>query len=176
MSRSVGVMRRLKEFIPRDVLKQLFYSFIYSKFTYGIICYGSAYQNQIQRVKNVIDRSLKLVFNTRVLTSELLKREKVLDFDMAYNYFCAIKMFKIIRLNEYTSLAAIINSFQTDHTYNTRAVTNQQLTLPLFRSTKCQNSFIYRGIQFWNSIPPNLRNISDDINTFKRLLKRFLST
>ena len=42
MSRSVGVMRRLRTFLPRDVLKQRFYTFICSSFTYGIICNGSA--------------------------------------------------------------------------------------------------------------------------------------
>ena len=104
MSKKVGVMRRLKEFIPRDILEQLFYTFIYSRFTYGIICYGSAYQNQIQQVKKVINRSLKLVFNTTVLSSELLKRENVLDFDMAYKYFCLIKMYRILRLNNHESL------------------------------------------------------------------------
>ena len=175
MSRSVGVMRRLKALIPRDILKQLFYSFIYSKFTYGIICYGSAYQNQIQRVKNVINRSLKLVFNTRDLSPELLKRENVLDFDMAYQYFCTIKMYKILRLNNHASLAELINSFQTSHTHNTRSVIDQKLKLPLFLSTKCQNSFIYRGIQFWNNISIEIRNIPEDVNLFKRLLKQYMT-
>ena len=176
MSKRVGVMRRLKEFIPRDILKQLFYTFIYSRFTYGIICYGSAYQNQIQRVKKVINRSLKLVFNTTVLSSELLKRENVLDFDMAYKYFCLIKMYRILRLNNHESLASKIDSFQINHSHNTRAVAHQALTLPPCRRTKCQNSFLYRGIKFWNNISPDLKNISDDVNTFKRLLKQKLLT
>ena len=94
MSRSVGVMRRLKAFIPRDILKKLFYSFIYSKFTYGIICYGSAYQNQVQRVKKVINRSLKLVFNTRVITSDLLKREKYWILTWRINIFVLLKYTK----------------------------------------------------------------------------------
>ena len=105
MSRNIGVMRKLKLFIPRDILKQLFYTFIYSKFTYGIVCYGSAYQNQIQRVKRAINRSLKLVFNTNALSSELLKSQNILDFDMAYKYFCTIKMYKILCLNNHESLA-----------------------------------------------------------------------
>ena len=176
MSRNIGVMRRLKLFIPRDILKQLFYTFIYSKFTYGIVCYGSAYQNQIQGVKRVINRSLKLVFNTNALSSELLKSQNVLDFEMAYKYFCSIKMYKILCLNNHEALALKIYSFQTDHTHETRAVHNQSLTLPRFRLTKCKNSFIYRGIQFWNSISLDMRNIPDDLNTFKRLLKRSLLT
>ena len=176
MSKRVGVMRRLRVFLPRDILKQLFYTFIYSRFTYGITCYGSAYLNQIQRIKKVINRSLKLVFNSTVLTPELLKREKVLDFDMAYKYFCLIKMYKILRLNNHESLASNIESFQTHHAHDTRAVSHNVLTLPLFRLTKCQNSFVYRGIKFWNSIPPDIRNIPDDLNAFKTRLKRSLLT
>ena len=176
MSRNIGVMRRLKLFIPRDILKQLFYAFIYSKFTYGIVCYGSAYQNQIQRVKRVINRSLKLVFNTNALSSELLKSQNILDFEMAYKYFCTIKMYKILCLNNHESLAVKIYSFQTDHTHETRSVYNECLTLPRYRLTKCKNSFIYRGIKFWNSVLPDMRIIPDDLNTFKIRLKRSLLT
>ena len=174
--RSVGVMRRLSIIVPRSILKQLFYSFIYSKFTYGIICYGSAYQNQTQRLKNVINRALKLVFNQTTLTSDLLRRENVLDFDMAYRYFCTIKMYKILLMNNHESLAAKINSFQVHHTHETRAIVNQELRGPYYNRTKGQNSFIYRGIKFWNSTPLELRNIPNDVNAFKRHLKRFLLT
>ena len=90
MSRSIGVIRRLKSIVPRNILKQLFYSFIYSKFTYGIVCYGSAYQNQIQRLKNVVKRALKIVLNSSVISSNLLSREKILDFDLAYKYFALL--------------------------------------------------------------------------------------
>ena len=174
MSRSIGVIRRLKSIVPRNVLKQLFYSFIYSKFTYGIVCYGSAYQNQIQRLKNVVKRALKIVLNSSVISSTLLRREKILDFDLAYMYFCTINMYKILCMNYHESLATKIYSFQTFHLHQTRAVSSQNLTLPLYYLTKCQNSFIYRGIQFWNIIPSDLRNVPNDLNVFKRQLKRFI--
>ena len=172
MSRSIGMIRRLKSIVPRNVLKQLFYSFIYSKFTYGIACYGSAYQNQIQRLKNVVKRALKIVLNSTVISSTLLRRENILDFDLAYMYFCTVNMYKILCLNYHESLATKINSFQTFHLHQTRAVSNQNLTLPLYYLTKCQNSFIYRGIEFWNTIRRDLRNVPNDLNVFKRLLKR----
>ena len=124
----------------------------------------------------MINRSLKLVFNTTVLTSELLKRENVLDFDMAYKYFCLIKMYRILRLNNHESLASKIDSFQIIHSHDTRAVAQQALTLPPYQRSKCQNSFLYRGIQFWNNISPDLKNITDDVNAFKRLLKWNLLT
>ena len=124
----------------------------------------------------MINRSLKLVFNTTVLTSELLKRENVLDFDMAHKYFCLIKMYRILRLNNHESLASKIDSFQINHSHDTRAVAQQALTLPPYRLSKCQNSFLYRGIKFWNKISTDLKNIADDANAFKNLLKRKLLT
>ena len=67
LSQGVGLLRKMKHTVPRNVLKQLFYAFIYSRFTYGITCYGSAYQNQIQRIKNLINRALKIVVNSDTL-------------------------------------------------------------------------------------------------------------
>lgn len=51
LASSVGVIRRMKLFLSQDVLKQLFYAFVYSKFTYGIVCYGSTYQKKITKNK-----------------------------------------------------------------------------------------------------------------------------
>ena len=174
ISRSVGVIRRMNLFVPRSVLKQLFYAFIYSKFTYAITCYGSAYQNQTQRLKNLVNRALKIVFNVTTLDQDLLKRENIFDFDLSYKYFCSINMYRILCLNNHQTLATKINSFQTQHTHYTRATTNQNLTLPLYRLTKCQKSFLYAGIKFWNELPLNVRTVQENLYSFKKLLKEYL--
>ena len=164
----------MKHIVPRNVLKNLFYAFIYSRFTYGITCYGSAYQNQIQRIKNLVNRALKLVVNRHTLTPDTCKNERLFDFDMAYRYFCSINMYRIIQLNNHDFLATKLQSHQTNHSHETRSVQNQHLTLPLFRLSKCQRSFLYNGIQIWNLLPLNIRIIEDDLNSFKKLLKNHL--
>ena len=174
LSRGVGVLRKMKQIVPRNVLKQLFYAIIYSKLTYGIICYGSAYQNQIQRVKNLTRRALKLVINSETLTPEICKNERLFDYDMAYEYFCSINMYRIIQLNHHEFLANKLLSYQTNHTYETRSVQNQSLTLPLYRLSKCQRSFLYNGTKIWNLLPLNIRTVQDDLNSFKKLLKNHL--
>ena len=143
-------------------------------FTYGIICYGSAYQNQIQRIKNLVNRSIKLVLNIDTLTSEICKREHLFDFDMAYQYFCSINMYRILHLNDHRFLATKIYSYQNFHTHETRLVHNQSLNLPLFTLTKCQNSFLYNGIKIWNSLPLQIRIIQFDLYSFKKALKRHI--
>ena len=174
LSQGVGLLRKMKHIVPGNVLKNLFYAFIYSRFTYGITCYGSAYQNQIQRIKNLVNRALKLVVNRHTLTPDTCKNERLFDFDMAYRYFCSINMYKIIQLNNHEFLATKLQSYQTNHSHETRSVQNQHLTLPLFRLSKCQRSFLYNGIQIWNLLPLNIRIIEDDLNSFKKLLKNHL--
>ena len=168
------MMRKIKYMVPRAVLKQLFYTFIYSKFTYAITCYGSACQNQIQRIKNLTDRALKLVLNVPTITPEICKLERLFNFDMAYKYFCSINMYRILCLSCHDSLAMKVFSYQTHHSYETRAVSNQELTLPYLIRSKCQRSFLYNGIKIWNNIPLQIRNVHENLNSFKKLLKEFL--
>ena len=174
LSRGVGLLRKMKHIVPRNILKQLFYSIVYSKFTYGITCYGSAYQNQIQRVKNLVKKAIKLILNRDTLTSEICKKERLFDFDMAYKYFCCINMYRILKLNNHNYLASKVLSYQTHHLHETRSVHNQNLNLPLFTLTKCQNSFLYKGIKEWNLLPPHIKNVQDDLNSFKKLLKNHI--
>ena len=118
-------MRKVKQFIPRSVLKQLYYAFIYSKFTYAITCYGSAYQNQTQRVKNLVDRALKLTLNRSTLAPEICKNERIFNFDMAYRFNCGINMYRILCLGNHNFLATKVLSYQTNHPHGTRSVSNQ---------------------------------------------------
>ena len=49
ISRGIGIIRIMKLLVPKDVLKQLYYSFIHSHFTYVITSYQSAYLNQTNK-------------------------------------------------------------------------------------------------------------------------------
>ena len=174
LSQAVGILRKMKKNVPRKVLKQLFYSFIHSKYTYGITCYGSAYQNQTQRVKNLVSKALKIVMNCDTLTPEICKQEGLFDFDMAYDYFCCINMYRIIQLNYHDFLANKLLSYQTNHLHETRFAYNENLNLPFFSLAKCQRTFLYKGIKTWNLLPPHVRTIDNDLNSFKKLLKNHL--
>ena len=174
LSRGVGILRKMKHIVPHNVQKQLFYSVIYSIFTYGITCYGSACQNQIQRVKNLIMRAIKLVLNRDVITTEICKNERLFNFDMAYEYFCSINMYRILELNHHNFLAAKVLAYQTHHLYETRLVQNQNINLPFYSQSKCQRSFLYKGIKIWNLLPLNIRTVESDLNSFKRLLKNYI--
>jgi hypothetical protein len=58
------------------------------------------------------------------------------------------------------------------HTKNTRNKSN--LSLPQTRLTKYQKGVYFAGIQIFNHLPQKIKKLSDNTNTFKRELKKFL--
>ena len=60
---------------------------------------------------------------------------------------------------------------QSFHTYPTRR--SNEFHLPLLRTLLAQNTFIYTGPKFWNSLDSNIKD-APSLNSFKSKLKMFL--
>ena len=91
ISRGIGMLRRLKPLVSQVVLKQLYYAFVYSHFSYAITSYQSAYLNQTQKLKNLINKAIKLAFNLNDLSFAVLKDKAVMNYDMTVEYFSCNK-------------------------------------------------------------------------------------
>ena len=169
----VGMIRKLRPFVPKSVLLQLHYAFVYSKFTYAITTYGSSFQNSIQRLSNLVNKSLKLVMNTNQITLDVCQREKLFNFQLAHKYFTCIKMYQIVKLGLHPHFSQKFSSFQTRHEYETRQNRSELLTTPLVRNAKCQRSFLYLGVKCWNELPLCIRD-SENQKSFKINLRKFI--
>ena len=173
IARGIGVIRKMNQIVPKEVLRQLYFAFIYSNFTYAITTYGSASQNQLKRLTNLINKSLKIVVNAERLTPEVCKQEQLFDFQMTFKYFCSIKMYQLISMGQHNYFVDKIASLQINHNHTTRSSTSQNLSIPLYRYTKCQKSLTFVGTKFWNELPISIRN-SENIIKFKKNLKNHI--
>ena len=79
-------------------------------------------------------------------------------------------MFKCMNNQAPTYLKIMFDKRSQIHDYNTR--NNNDINLVKCRTTLAQNSFYYRGAVVWNSLPPEIRNLSN-LNTFKRNLRNY---
>ena len=143
ISRGIGILRRLKPLVSQGTLKQLYYAFVYSHFSYAITSYQSAYLNQIQKLKNLINKAIKLVFNLNTIVPALLSEKCIMNFEMAAEYFSCINIYRIMKLNNHQFFKDKIASFQIEHNYLTRASTLEIVDLPFYRLSKSQRSFLY---------------------------------
>ena len=104
--------------------------------------------------------------------SSICSVEGVMTFDMIYRYTTLLKIYKILNANHHVYFVNKVLECQVEHSHSTRFRTNESIQKPFYVKTKCQNSFLYRGIEFWNLLPFSLRNTES--NVFKKKLKEYI--
>ena len=118
ISRTVGMMKKIKRYAPSNVLKTLYQSLVNSHLTYGIKCWGFAH-NQVMPIQK---KAIRVMTNSKTNshTSPLFKHNKILKVEDMFKLSCLKMHFKIER----EVSAPIFRSIHTRnwevHDYNTR--------------------------------------------------------
>ena len=173
IARNLGLMRKIKFFVPASVLKNIFFAFINSHYTYAITTYGYTNSIQLSKLKRLIDKSIKLTLNVDQFSLDHCKHNKIMNFELALEFFSLIKMHKILLTQNHLYFYERIITQQRNHSITTRSNTDGLLTLPRMNYSKCHNAFIYRASQAWNKLPLQLRELTST-RKFKKILKTFL--
>ena len=82
----------------------------------------------------------------------------------------AVLMYKCMNNLAPDYLTSLFKKRSSIHQHNTRNSNN--LDIPKCRTVKAQNSFSYRGVSIWNSLPSEILN-SPSVSVFKRKLKSY---
>ena len=61
IARSVGILNKLKYFLPSSVLLKLYYSLIHSHFNYGLVVWGSTYPTNLNKLKLFQNKAIRIV-------------------------------------------------------------------------------------------------------------------
>ena len=79
ISKSNGVLRRLKHTIPRHILKIIYFSLINSHLNYGILLWGF----NLDRIENLQKKAIRIITHSYTLahTSNLFKQLKILKVE-----------------------------------------------------------------------------------------------
>ena len=142
-----------------------------SHMSYGVVIWGMAnqiYRNKLQLLQNKI---IKNIYASNNLS--IYKRKGLLRFMDSSNYFAAIKLYKEINNSVVPYFSNKIWCLQINHNYPTRFLANHNIVPPRFRKSKCQSSFIYQSISFWNILPVEIK-LSNNVKQFKQKLKSFI--
>ena len=173
ISRNIGVINKLKYFLPCRTLLTLYHTLILPYINYGITAWGCATQAQIHRILLLQKKSLRIIFQTqfRAHTDILFFENNILKVTDIYLFHLGLFMFKHSK-NDLPSI--FLNMFYKNtsvHLYPTRH--RNCYHLPLTRTLFAKKSFMYSGPAFWNSLPNDFKE-SASINIFKRKLKKML--
>ncbi len=172
-SRNIGVINKLKHFLPCNALYTLYCSLVLPYINYGILAWGSACSTYINQLYKIQKRALRIISNSshRSSTKPLLIKYNVLSVEDMYNFELGTFMFKYENVFLPNVFDDLFSKHSDIHSLNTRQ--KDKLRLPLVKRAFCQKSVTYLGIKLWNDIDDNIKRATT-VNQFRSMYKKHL--
>ena len=175
VARSVGILSKLKHFLPQNIMLQLYYALVHPFLSYGIIFWGATYPTYIKRLKSLQNRAIRAVARCHYRDEAKLfyNQFRILQIDDLLKFEIA----KFVHCNTTNKTPnSFRNYFCKTAEYSSRVMRqssdNSNLYIPRYRTNKLQSFIKHQGVKIWNSIPQKIRVLS--YNRFKIQYKNFL--
>jgi hypothetical protein len=168
-SRNVGVMNKVKHFLPKTSLYQLYCSFILPYLSYGILLWGNASQTNVMKLFKIQKRAIRIVSNSSYLchTKPLFEKFKTLTISELYDKELGIFMYKYKKCMLPKSFDHVFTDLESVHKYNTRNKTNYRYDIHKI------NTVFTKGPKLWNNLPKSIKN-ANSLVSFKNAITLFL--
>ena len=156
--------------MPTKALKMIYYSYIYSHIIYLSPIWSGCTKYKLDQLYVLQKRALKYVLNVhwRHSTEELFRNEfNSLPYLM--NYELLLLIFKIT--HNLIKHNFDIKKLKSVHSHNTRRKSN--FDIKFFSSYQLSNNVLYKGLNIYNKLPENVKNINC-ISKFKKALQDYL--
>lgn len=163
LSRLCYAFRVLAKISPMELLISVYFGYVHSILSYGIITWGSS--PKVTQVLKLQKRILKIIKKVPIRTEsiKIFRELKILPVPCIY----ILETVCFIHQN--------IDSFKTNstyHEYNTR--TSQNIHLNYHRLTRSLNSISHRGSNLYNKLPQKFKELN--IRKLKKEVKNVLLT
>ena len=175
MTRSVGILSKLKHFFPQNFMLQLYYAFVHPFLSYGIIIWGATNPTYVKMLKSLQNRTIRAVARCHYRDEVKLfyNQFKILQIDDLLKY----EMAKFVHCNITNKTPnSFRNRFCKTAEYSSRVTRelsdNSNLYIPRYRTNKLKRCIKYQGVKIYYSIPQKIRVIS--YKRFKIQYKNFL--
>ena len=178
ISRSNGIIAKLRHFLTLSQLRQLYYSIIYPYISYAILAWGSAYKTHIKKIQTKQNHAIRLIFFARTIgevTESALPLLNLLDV-LTVNNVYRLHILKFTHLWHKGLLPVLFQNYfqyaRSIHGYNTRCASKQNLYKPKERTNTGKQTVAFSASVLWDNIPVDLKNLN--VFKFSKKLKHYL--
>lgn len=160
--KTIYKFKQIRNILTWKWLKAVYAAIVESILAYGILAWGAAYKNHINRLQITQKWIIKTMLGKTILyPSDLVFNESKI-FNIRELYIQ--KAVKYIHKNKITS------QYEISHSVNTRANVNGHLEVPFKTHTVCQQSISFLGPKLYNEIPSSLKD-AKHMSSFCRQFK-----
>ena len=192
LSKRIGVLKRLRKYIPDHRFKQICSGLFTSKVCYCINLWGAIWDipgtmevqpgnktsitkkdmKQLQVLQNKTMR-LQTRDDIRTPTSTLLKKTRQLSIHQMVAHHTSVQVYNIAKHREpkyhYNRL------FGTAEERNQAGDNYRNQPKVYFKLALARGSFFYQGSKMWAALPQNIKNIQN-LNGFKKECKKWITS
>ena len=171
MKRNIGILSKLRYYVHLDILRSLYYSFIYPFLTYGLLVWGNTYLTNIKPLFILQKRAVRTMTFCKFdeHSSPLFKQTNILKLSDLIKFQISIFMYKFHK----NQLPAVFDSYFLSiskvHNYSTRLSSTHAYALPKARTNYGKFRIKFIGAKVWNALDADLKTLS--FRTFKARLK-----
>eukprot|EP00732_Lithocolla_globosa_P000859 Lithocolla_globosa_v1_NODE_337_length_4409_cov_50.992421.p1 type:complete len:855 gc:universal NODE_337_length_4409_cov_50.992421:3132-568(-) len=173
----VGIFSKLRYYIPRKMLLNLYYAFIYSHFIYCLEIWGSSDTNitYLQPLLIIQKKLVRIMTDSAFLThaTPLFKKLQIMNIFDLFKYRIAILAYKYINSDTKIRLKKV-SFVKNQHNYNTKSSIHGKIFMVHYRTKTYGKQTISNKItNSWNSLPSTLTTLKS-FNSFKYGLREFI--
>ena len=130
LSRSVGMLFKIRDFCPKSVLRSLYFSIFNSHLSYGLPAWGNADKLYLEKINLIQKKAIRAItfadFNDH--TSPLLKELKILSLSDLYQYQLSSLMWDLDHNLLPQSLSTYFIKRKSIHSHLTRMATAEKFS------------------------------------------------
>ena len=169
----MGILYKLNNFIPKNILKNLYEALIKPFLTYGIEAWYSAPDYLLNKIRILQKKSIRAICNLpyNSHTGVHFKELKLLTIDDVFKENISVFFFKTLKEGQNLNVACSLIPHSEIHSHNTR--NRENLILPRSRKSRTQKGFLIRGIKVWNNLSNDVKS-SRTVRNFRSNVKKQL--
>ena len=201
ISRGIGILAKLKPYLKMNLLKNVYYSLVYSHLSYGVLAWGSADKTLRNKLVVLQNKAIRILSKVQYFQIYGQDPGPLPSSEPLYSKLEILKFDDIFRLNVANFVYSTLD-FQTPqifhdwfvfdyeiHDHSTRLssviicenyfdVGSVHRSLRLHTSTNCNNNYGKKtmkttGPSIWNCVPDYIQEVTS-IHSFKSKFKAYL--
>ena len=164
-----GILVKLRYFVPKDVIRSVYFAHIESHLNYGSLTWGTTAKYNIDKITSLQKKAIKIInfVKVREHIDQPFKTNNILPFDRLR----ALAMTKFI-------WKTANNLIDCKHLLEQNQITeserdNQKYLIPYRNTLIAKNSVFYSGIIEWNKVPDNIKS-STSLQSFNKSCKEHM--
>ena len=177
ISSRISLLKQLSYYVPQNIQKIYYQSYILPMIDYGSISWGSTSKANKERINKLQKRAARIILNADYITpsEEMFEQLDWMSVPHRINYNKAVLTYKALNNLTPKYISDLLTPTAIACNRKLRSTENGTLMIPKTNTTLYTGSFTCSAPKLWNTFPTSVKQAST-LNTFKRVLKEHMSS